>query len=524
MTGLSVNVFDETGVTLLGVVNDAADVKVSEELNMVGGGEFRVPYDSANSSLVAFDRVVKVWYEGAYRAAFLIEKIDRELIDSNGQRWITCSGRGLLAWLEDAVVYPQGAANGFDYYGATDRPFNFASDSGSWLNSVAWSTPVAVKFGTGLRKSKPDKWPEPSAYWIWKTNPDGAVTAGAVNYFRKTFTLASATKVRVFATCDNSFDLYIDGALMLSTSGNTADGSNWTAYKSTTKSLGAGTHTLSALGTNGKNTSGTNGAGLLVAVNAVAADGSTKVNIVKTDTSWSVTDTEPFWSPAIILRDLVYEARTRGVGRLNNFTFNYSAATDSNGTAWTTGVHISQKVGQDLLVTLDNLVDLGVDFWFDVGLMQLKAAERRGVDRTGNIRITPTRNTLSYGTTSEPQVKTAALVRSADGWTQTTGANVGTIGRRETFVEVGSTRSEATAAHVAQGRLKSLGRRKVTSSNIEALPTAYARPLVDFTVGDIISLTDPANPRASIRARVLSLTLTERANGAVVYTPEVEVL
>jgi len=600
-SGLELRVFDPTGATLTGYIAQGQDKQFVDSFNEPGFGQVTVPWGSPDADLLVRDAVVRVYYNSAAVFAWVVETLDRTRVDSDGRKIIHASGRGVLCWLDDAVVYPQG---GLLPYTAPDRPFNYASPDGPWKVAGNWSAPLGVAWesDTTARAKNPAKWAnvDRAAKWIWKTSPTAQnVPEGTVNWFRSTFTLTEPTKVRVWATADNSLQLYVDGTLAIDSADWSANAPTWSQFSTYTVDLGKGTHVLAARVRNGKpyfakdlsvskdddkvsasghglvggtkvkitDRSKSNGltvgntyylisvtdndfklsttaggsavditadstidltvqsdntAGFLCAVRKMT-NGKPGDLIRRTDTTnWEVTDVEPQWRPAMILKTLIQEAQARGVYRLSALNMStFDTSTDSESTAWTTGVDMTLKCGVSLLQVLDEMVDLGVDFRVRPSQTWLDAYESRGADLSGTVRLFPGRNLLTYSTVAERKLKTAALVRSKDGWT-VKNVNVDTYGRREMYVEVGRTRSEATARVVADRIIRRTGKVRITASAADAIPVPGADPYTDFKVGDLIGVPAPTGSGWS-RARVLSIAMKDEA-GTATYTPELEVL
>jgi hypothetical protein len=604
MSGLRFQVYDGTNTTLLGELVSASEGEFVDEYNGAGFGKVKVLLESADAALLLRDRVVRVLYEGSARFAWFVETLDRTLADSSGQQWLVASGRGLLAWLEDALVYPQG---GLRETASEDRPFNYASEDGAWKSSVAWSTPVGVLWrnDTSPRAGLPQGWPDRDAQWIWSTSPTSqTVVEGTENYFRSTFTLTDSTRVKFFATADNFFDMYLDGSLVMSSDRFTENSPSFAQQTSYTTRLGAGEHTIGVRVRNGKpwerddvnidkddNTvqitdhglvdgtrirltnisesgtglsTGTNYfvrnktddtfrlsesqtggtlidilkdarvdirlhedryAGFLMTAFKISSDGKLDKSVApvrRTNTvAWEVATEEPQHRPAQILWTLIAEAQARDVYRMSKFTRSFTNGSPTSGT-WTTYVDLFLRVGTDLLSVMDSMVDLGVDFWVSPATTVLNAAEPRGVDRSATVRFEIAKNLMAYETSAEPTFKTAALVQNQDGWQQVSVNAVGTLGRRETFVEIGRTRSRATARRVVQQLLAELGRARVTASSIEAVTVPGLAPYVSFDVGDVVGIPAPTGSGFK-RARVLSISMVDE-NGTARFMPELEVL
>ena len=422
-----------------------------------------------------------------------------------------------------------------------------------------------------------------------------------MNWFYRDFTLAASTRVKFYASCDNSMTVYLDGTEIMASADFDQDAASFTQMARYTVRLGIGTHTLAARVRNGvawsrydlevtasddkvscsghglangtqvKVTAKTNAAGLanntayyirqktdndfklattnsdstivnvtsngridlqLVADNTagfiltgleVDEDGKESTVVVRTNTDWQVSSTEPQFKPAMILRGLIEEAATRGVYRTGGITFGFTNSAPTAG-SWTTTTDLTLKVGSDLLTVLDDMVDLGHDFWFAPSANRIDAWESRGTDRTATVLLDTGVNIMRFSSTVERPIKTVALVRSQDGWLQAAQETLrSTNGRRETFLEYGSTESEDVAKAQALRVLARTGKSQVVANSVDVAVTTGAVPYVNFDVGDTVSIPDPAGSGGLGQARVLSISLEEEGGG-VRFSPELEVI
>jgi hypothetical protein len=520
MDQLEVILYGPNGTTVKQPIKARRGLRFMEEHNGPGFGTIAIPLSQA--SAVAYDDVVKLRYNGTTVSAFMVETIGKVWVDVDGS-WVTISGRGLLAWLDDAIVYPQW---GLRYYSPVDRPFDFAGVGGNFESRVVWTRPLGTQYRnmTDYRKGLPAKWPDRFAYWIWKTSPTASVADGARNWFRSSITLSSTTRLRFYATADNFFRLFVDGTLLLSTSDLRGEGATWKKLASRTITLGAGTHHLAAVVTNGANGSGTNRAGFLCTVTKVTSDGKPGAVVRRSNkTQWWVTDDEPRWYPAEILDVLRSEAIARGASRLSYMTIGWTNTADSSSRAWSTTVVRKIRCGTSLLDVASLCVDLGIDLWLDPASQTLNAYETRGTDRSATVSLRIRKNLESYALRGDATGKTHALVRSADGWTAVSNtAGITSRGRRETFLEFGNTRSETTAAAGANRILSRTAKTTITVERVLAYPTTDAKPFLDFAPGDRIKAVGLDGTQKN--ARVLSITIAENdTTGAVEYEPELEV-
>ena len=598
---LRLDIFDPLNATYLGTLDQALDAEFVDEYNGTGAGSVTVPLESADAALLAKDNVVRVIYRDAVRYAWFVETRDRSLADGGNQYTLTASGRGLLAWLEDAVVYPQ---YGLADFNAPDRPFNYASAPGTFQTSGNYQDALGVTWRSDStsRAKLPVRWKDPLAQWIWRTNPETAVQRGTVNWFYRDFTLTDSKRIKFYASCDNTMDVFLDGNLIMSSSDFDAEAASFTQMARFTLRLGIGTHTLAARVRNDKpwqrfdlsvaastdkvsasahglangtqvtvsNRDGaaglTNGTNYFVRARSdddfklattnsdgtivnVTSDGKidlrlkvdntagfiltgievndngkeTDTIVVRTNTAWQVSSIEPYWRPAMILKTLAQEAATRGVYRLNQFTYDFVTATPSSG-SWTTEADLTLKVGADLLTVFNDMVDLGHDIYLPPVSMEMEASESRGTDRSATVLLNTGTNLVKYSTTVERPLKTVALVRTKSGWLRAADNSLRTTnGWRETFLEFGNTASDDAARRRAQKVLQRTGKTQVVASGVEVAVVDGAVPYVNFDVGDVVSLANPAGPGLPVTARILSIALKDEGGG-VSFQPELEVI
>ena len=246
MTHLTYQVWDPTNQTYVGTLDQVVSGEFVDEYNSFGVGTVTVPLESTDASLLAKDRVIRVIYQNAVRFAWFIETIERTLAPSNNAYTLKATGRGLLGWLDDAVVFPQSGVADFN---SPDRPLNYASGpGGGWRTSGNYQDALGVQWknDTTSRAKLPVRWKDPAAQWIWRTNPETAVQRGTVNWFYRDFTLTESKRIKFYASCDNAMEVYLDGTLIMSSSDFDQEAASFTQMARYTGRLGAGTHTLAA--------------------------------------------------------------------------------------------------------------------------------------------------------------------------------------------------------------------------------------------------------------------------------------
>lgn len=599
MTHLMYQVYDPTNQTYLGTLDEALSGEFVDEYNSTGVGTVAVPLESADAALLTKDRVVRVIYQNETRFAWFVETIERALAPSDNGYTLKATGRGLLGWLDDAIVMPQ---SGLSDFNSPDRPFNYASGPGDWRTSGNYQAALGVQWknDTTSRKNLPVRWKDPAAQWIWRTDPETVVQRGTVNWFYRDFTLTESKRVKFYASCDNAMEVYLDGTLIMSSSDFDQEAASFTQMARFTIRLGAGTHTLAARVKNDRpwqrydvevatddkvsisdhglangtqvtvtekngatgltkgdtyyvrqktdndfklattNSDGTivnvttagridlrlkvdNTAGFILTGLDMDDNGKESDVVVRTNTNWQVSSTEPYWRPAMILRELIEEAAARGVYRLDEYTFGYTISTPTGG-SWTTQADLTLKVGAALSTVLDDMVDLGHDFWVNPSTLEIEAWESRGTDRSATVLLDTGVNLINYTTQVERPLKTVALVRTKDGWLRAADNTLRTAnGWRETFLEYGSTRSDDVARRNAQRHLARTGKTQVATSGVDVAVVAGAVPYVNFDVADVVSVPDPTGNGALAKARVLSIALSE-SGGELRFAPELEVI
>lgn len=127
------------------------------------------------------------------------------------------------------------------------------------------------KYGIGPWGTSVAGWPDPNAHWIWDRPSTGNVPPGSV-FFKKTFFVPSSTSITIYATCDNSIRLYLDGNKVIS-------GDNWQSTFSYSTTVNAGTHVIWVNGTNAGTSP--NPAGCIVSVKS-----SSGATLLSSDGTW----------------------------------------------------------------------------------------------------------------------------------------------------------------------------------------------------------------------------------------------
>jgi len=217
---IEAKIYDPTGTQVLAVCGDRFSLGWQEDYNDTGSGTITLhKYDlKANEETLQSFNIVKFEYDNDSAFAFRIEKRTLDIVkdgDHQAKVW-RLEGRGLLAMLTDAVVYPE---YGLARITSKQRNFNFSSKRGPWYVASEWTAPMGFPQSTtggNPWEGWPEAWPDAGAEWIWFDEPwkhHGPETV----FFRSEFNMAEDGNVTIFATADNQADIYLDGDLIIST-------------------------------------------------------------------------------------------------------------------------------------------------------------------------------------------------------------------------------------------------------------------------------------------------------------------
>lgn len=256
-TDITVELWNYTNTEKIIDLDYSADRQFLDEYNGVGSGGLRVPATHADATELTRDRVIRYWYKDIPDAVFasILENRKTAVVAEAGDAWTEVSGRGLLSWLEDAVVLPYvydktKLPAGYKILGdgtketvqsnimanAPDvRAFNFGSrdafshemfdDTGPGSGgadpalNATWLPTIGVKWSarTDLVKGNPVLWPDHDAYWISIRNPQTDAPDNEKLWFRGSFLITEPTLVEIHMTADNYCDWYIDGQWIVKT-------------------------------------------------------------------------------------------------------------------------------------------------------------------------------------------------------------------------------------------------------------------------------------------------------------------
>lgn len=526
---LDVRVYDRAG-TFLDVVPDAIDPQFQEQLNVPGSFAFGLQVDSKTwartPSLLDYGNIVKL-DDGNHVFAGRIEGKQRKFVAERSAQVCQVSGRGMLAVLEDAIVYPE---YGLVRFRGDSRPFNFASKEGAWRVTAEWSEPMFGPWGSadvGWRKGSPADWPDPQGEWMWPSpGPTDLNAQESDAYFRRDFTTATSGYYRFYCTGDNEFELWVNGSLVLS-------GDSWATSYSVDVWVPAGDTLVAIKGHNWPQLpSTTSTAGVLFAMYTIGGDGTTG-SILRRSTSgagWLArmdNGDPPGWSPGLVLSTLIGEAqataRGGGVAALAPLSVSWTDTADTDGVAWTTAtpavVDRTFPIAADLLSVATQLAETSADIRIEGSTLAVEMRLHQGADKTvdpGAVVLYPAGSLVDADYQGDASAqRSVLLVQGADGQWYERGITPSPP-RREAGLQVGNATSQRQIDLVVDQTLAEHG--SPTEQFTVQVTGGSPVPFVDFTVGDTVLIPDPDDGEL-VAQRVVAISVKQQ-DRQVLYTPE----
>jgi hypothetical protein len=491
-----------------------------------GSFSFQMPRDVFTG--VDFDDLITFKRDGVTIFAGIAEEITHDAIaqGEDASQLVTVSGRGSLALLDQAVVYPSRGVEALPIEEV--RSFSWPSpdfDDSSWglpklinrqRSYAAWTTSE----GAG---PVPHIWPDTSGWWIWANQSTSTPLQAPVGecLFRADFAVSGATTVRVFCAFDNLGTLYIDGAEI-------------TAFQSFVTGqfveldLSDGTHYIAASVTNTDPTGTYNPGGFIAAIYEVGDAGFLEDLILHTDaTNWkclpypSVT---PGFTHGQVLRILVEDAQDQDA--LTGVTLDFSDTVDSGGNAWSQYREITARVGRSLLEVVEEMANTFIDVEMAPGSKVLRAWNygSRGSTRSVTLAQTTSPSTSDFYSLTHKGRRTRlnrALVRYTRGHLEETDStSITAEGSKGGYLELGSVKGEAEARQIAANLIDTRAAESWSTSAVLVPSSSATTPFTSFLVGDTITCPDETDSNASMR--VWSISMVEDEQGVITWPIELQ--
>lgn len=503
------------------LLQTASEISWLDEYNGVGNGTLKVPSNHPDAALLTRDTTIMCHYAGRPRFAWTVETRTTDVVADPGSGWVTVNGRGLLAYLEDAVVYP---FNGLQTLSFDQRGFNFASgDVGEhgYVRQGSTATYGSRQDQDSVRRGYPEDWPDPAARWIWTGNPSMEVATDEARWFRSAFSIGEQPH-RLYVTGDNGFSVWIDGVLLASAGVEDSGGYTWQTTTEVDLELPPGGHVIGLRGQNLQRISpGPNPAGVMCSLMTLTGGEPDEV-VWRTGPWWEGFTEPPAWYAGDVLLTLLTEAQERGVTRLLDVEPTFTMLTGSDGRPFTTRVSRSWSVGESLLSVALDLCEMGLDVWMTPD-KKLHCVESRGEDKRDSVKFDYGLNLTGYVTDDTYSGASHVLTRTETGWftIQIPEGEAILGGRREVGMSMRTLENEDTVAdivHVVGG--------SVLQSSCIATPTAVVPidgsiPYQDVNIGDHVTTL---NSFGALRdGKVLSISVTEDSAGVPLWTPELEI-
>jgi hypothetical protein len=376
-----------------------------DQLNEPGSGALTLQADDPAHGLVVDGDIVQFLLDGTVVFGFIVRSRDHTATDpaeAVGQA-SALSGPGLLAVLDEAVVYPSPGVDSqpvqetrvfsWPAYDYDDAGWGTAAELATVLSGARGpSMPTGPLLDTGSysywadTSVDADNWPDPGAWFIWSTTgPGGApisnplewAPAGDV-YFRRAFTVPdNVIALQYHALFDAEGQVYLDGVAMAD--GDYGGEPNVNVFSGSI-AVSPGQHVFAARLTNDidpESDERHNPGGF--ALTAYAADAAGKAigagPVVHTDSSWKMLaypDSPPGMTPGEALLKVIDEAQAR-TGGLPGLVTAFTGTVDSDGVPWPVVADIATQVGNDTLAFARELAATYLDVWMDPATMTLHA-------------------------------------------------------------------------------------------------------------------------------------------------------
>jgi hypothetical protein len=415
-----------------------------DQLNDVGSGTFSIHVTdedlAANPTLKRYGNIARFSLDGVEQFAAIIEAraCPPAPPGEDAERIWTFAGRGVLALLEDAVVYPEATVSGSKL---RQRFFDFTAISYDESDWIAANETHRQDDSAGGYAGYPLEWPDPTAFWIWSREASLVDVPVGSSFFRKAFTLAADTTVAVFATADDDFRLWLDGEEVLSNWLLTHQ-PYWQQTFRVNLDLTAGTHQIAVQAANSAGPV-PNPASFIASIMEIdpnEVDKLTGTVFVHTDDTWVCLDypeNVPGSTIGRVLRILIEEGQARGA--LEGITLDFDDLIDSKGASWDEQPDVAIDIGTNYLDVIRTFVEQWVDAEMSPTLeLRVYNKGTLGTDLTGSVELVVGEDFEEEDAQGKAALTNAVLARATTGelTTREDAASLGTNKRKETYLEM----------------------------------------------------------------------------------------
>ena len=488
--------------------------------------------------------------------------------------WTSIAGSADL-WQNGGWFDPGDGLN----WGANKRAWNHPINAAGIKNPPGWdkkkTEPAKDRPKYDLVKKKKPKWPDDTAKWIWmdenkdlnQTNfPPKRIKIDGYHFYRtKTFNITKDDKQYKFSVhSDTAYWVYLDGELFMSGNGN----ENYSKFKQKRVWLekgkaGDNPHTIAVFVDDRKETVMRKVKGkkrkvkkkvdldhndsFILTVWRLNSKGKPVEKMINTNKNqwyaWHGED-PPGWSRAMILRQIILEARERGNQSAQALQLGTNFGQKSEeGSKWfdEKKFNTAIQVGTSCLDIQAGFSESAqFDVWVDPNSLRIitwqggdNSIYPRGSNKSANVALVPGMNLINWTVNEVDEMKNRALVQYKGGYTYAENeASMTKYGQRDSLMEFGIANTAGAAELLGDAVLSSIattsslggsgdivGHRNETYSG-SVIPVHGAIPFLDWNVGDSISA--PSSNGLMRPHRVLSLSCTEDEQGNLTFDPELE--
>lgn len=370
MSRITAQLFDVDNLTYIMDLPSSYDRTVANLANQVATGAVSLPLvSSAEVAAMTRNRYVRFLLDGNYVWAGRIRQRRQESVVA-GEEGATNRSFALVGPASEfaqSILLPPFGTDAFPTM--TNRPFGWMSLEGI-IRGGLWG--LASNVRTLFNDNTPLAFPYIFCWRIWG-HPTARIADGT-DYFRFDFTLASATTVVFYVSAADNFDMYLNGAGVMT--GDDAPGTSSDRTWRCVAALPAGNHCVafrvhnntttdawlacSAFQCNPDGVTGALQLGTFIFTTGFEAGGTTLY-----DFRSQQYPADPIGvTVGMVISAMLTEAQARG--RLLDWGVNFSDDVDSNGNAWDNISEVELPVGGSISDCLIKLAAVYCDFSVNV--------------------------------------------------------------------------------------------------------------------------------------------------------------
>lgn len=493
-----------------------------DDLEDEGSFSIESHLDHADRTHLTDGRVIRFSIDGRADWAGCEFELNPTIADPSNRkagRVVGCTGRGLLALFDYAIVHPE---LGYGVLSPDTRYFGWMS---RYYDHSGWGNAVELKLQSDTDDTKPwyrapGGWTDPDAYWVGPTDGDVPPVDPGDIYLYGTYTIPSGEggDYRIDLTADDGFEFYRDGDL----AGREMRVALWGETRQIPFQADDGSHFFAAKVTNfDRPNPATNVMGFIASLRKMEGGGAIDGDVVSRAGSGTKMLAFPADEPGMTAGHimLVNIAENQDLGWLPGLTCDFDEVYDSNGVPFPKELNVSYPVFTTLSEVMRHLRDLkAAEFAMDpVGLV-LHAYVSKGTDRTASVAVTYGGNVNRLKMRHLPPGVNTVASRTSEGRSVLTErtASVTAWGTRFGGLSLGTAPSDASATEQASAFLDDHAEPVDAITDLQIEDDDW----IDGTVetGDLV--TGPTTSGGTASYRVHGLRRSEDAAGQPVCTPE----